>query len=229
MNRIVTIFVVCGLLCTVTAAVAQEDDMLGWDGVVYGGMSQAKMSGDNQPFSGSDSRNAFTGGVGFLLRVDRQMGFEFGLRYAQKGADGNVDLTDYNVPVNGGTQRITGNGTTKLDYIELPVTIAGYLPTGKQAYLRGYLGLSLAVLTSAKFEGTLLGQPVSTDIKSSLDNMDFCWLVGASWTYEFENWSLWADARFVGGARSVDNSSADYNTHTSTREFALGAGIPLAR
>ena len=227
MNRRMRLGVVCGVLLAVASPVAHAEEVTGWDAVLFGGMTQAKLTGSNQPFSGSDSRNAFAGGAGFMLRVNDELGFEFGLRYAQKGADGAVDLTDYSQDVNAGTERITGDGTTKLDFVELPVTVAGYLPTGQHAYLRGYVGMSLAVLTGASFEGTLQGKPADLDIKDNLEGVDLCWVVGASWTYELEKVSLWLDGRYVGGTRSIDKSNRDYDVKTSTREFALGVGIPL--
>ena len=210
----------------VAAGAASAQDELGWQGVLFGGWAQGDLSGSNQPFSSSESRDGLTAGAGFMLRTSHELGWEFGLRYSQKGADGVVDLTDYTGPVNP-AESVEGAGTTKLDYIEVPVAIAGYLPTGQKAYLRGYLGVSFGVLLSASFEGVLEGEPADVDIKDQLEDWDLCWLIGASWTYDLASVSLWIDGRYVGGTRSIDKSSRDFDVKTSTREFSAGVGIPL--
>jgi opacity protein-like surface antigen len=179
-----------------TAQEAQEG--FGWDGVLYGGWSHARLSGSSQPFENSGARDGGTAGVGFVLRVEDEFGAEFGIRVTQKGADGDVDLTDYTEDVDAATPRILGEGTTALTYLELPLTFAGYLDAGQKAYIRGYLGISPNFLLSANFTGTLEGSSADEDIKDKLKGFDFAWVIGASATLDQSSYSLWLDARYVG-------------------------------
>jgi opacity protein-like surface antigen len=215
--------------CLLTATPSRGQDARGWDGVLYGGGCRGELVGSNQPFDGAGARNGLTTGLGLLFRANDDMGFEFGARFTQKGAEGEVDLTDYTSGSIDPNERLLGSGTTRLDYIEFPVTVAGYLPVGATGYLRGYLGLALCVLTSATFEGTLEGAPVDVDLKDSLEGLDGTWLVGASYTYQLTRASLWLDARYAGGARSIDKSAREYDVKTSAFEVALGVGVSLAR
>ncbi len=208
---------------------ARAQESFGWDGVLYGGWSHARLSGSSQPFESSDARDAGTGGVGFVLRVEDEFGIEFGIRATQKGASGEVDLTDYTADVNTSTPRILGEGTTALTYLELPLTFAGYMSAGQKAYLRGYLGVSPNFLLKANFTGTLEGSSADVDIKDALKGFDFAWVIGASATLDKTSYSLWLDGRYVGGVRSIDNSGSDYDVKTNAFEMALGVGIPLVR
>jgi opacity protein-like surface antigen len=198
----------------------------GWDGVAYGGWSRGELVGSNQPFDGSGSRDGFTVGLGLLFRMNDDLGWEFGARYTRKGADGEVDLTDYTSGSIDPNARVLGTGTTTLDYVEFPVTIAGYLPV-RTGYLRGYLGLGIGVLTAATFEGTVDDAAVDVDLMDKLEEVDGTWIIGASYTYELARAHLWLDARYAGGARSIDKSAREYDVKTSTFEFALGLGVPL--
>ena len=75
----------------------------------------------------------------------------------------------------------------------------------------------------------LEGSSADEDIKDVLKGFDFTWVIGASATLDQSSYSLWLDARYVGGARSIDNSARDYDVQTNAFELALGVGIPLVR
>ena len=212
----------------VAAAGASADVKPGSDVVLFGGASHSNFAGaDGKALLGSEKRIGYIAGLGLMLRLNEDYGFETGLRLVQKGGKGTVDVTDYTGPNNGPT--IVGEGTTRLMYAEIPLLLAVTFPTGTDSYLRAFGGPSFNILTSANFEGTIEDQQEKVDLKNGIKNLEAGFVFGAGWTYDAGEASMWLDARWDMGFRSIDDTGKDRDIKTQTWQFALGVGIPLAR
>lgn len=216
-------------LCAV-AALTWVDDARSqpyWDMAITGGWNRASLSGGGAKLLGDDPLNKFNVGVAFLLRADEELGFEFGVRYSRKGGSGTIDTT-YAIPNFKNVTAPIGDAEVTLDYIEIPILIAGILQTGESAYVRGYAGPCLGILVSADAKGVMSGEPYEEDISDTLDNIDFALDFGASFVYAFGAWSGMIDGRYAIGLNSIDDSNLDIEIKTRTWEVSLGVLIPLA-
>ena len=100
-----------GVLVASTALAAPAAEVkTGSDIVLFGGYASSNFSGNNKTLLGDGSRSGALAGIGFMLRVNQDFGFEGDLRLTQKGGEGEVDITDY-TGVNSGPT-IVGEGTT---------------------------------------------------------------------------------------------------------------------
>lgn len=215
----------CVVVCLVQAKESTAQPY--WDLAISGGWNNASLSGGDAKLMAQDPLNTFNVGVAFLLRADEEFGFEFGIRYSRKGGTGTIDST-FAIPNFKNVTASIGDAEVTLDYIEIPLLLAGILPTGKTSYLRGYAGPSLGILVSADAKGTMNGEPYESDISDVLNNIDFAIAVGGSFVYEFGSWSAMADGRYVIGFTSIDKSDLDTDIKTQTWEASLGVLIPLA-
>jgi len=227
MKRTVLAGVTLAALVSATAVAAAEVST-GWDFVAFGGGSRGYFSGNDKVLLGTESRNAYVVGLGVMFRPNPDFGFELDVRYAEKGGQGSVDVTDYSKPNQG--PNYVGSGTTKLGYVEIPIVMAGHLATGDRTYLRGYAGPSINVLTQAEFEGQLGGVPVSGyDIKDALQSIDYNIVIGASFVYDVQSVSFWVDGRWSIGLNSISDTAASHDIKNNSLEWVLGVGLPLAR
>jgi hypothetical protein len=198
----------------------------GIDVILLGGTSSAYFRGSDNVLLGEGTRKGGTAGLAFVMVVNPTIGLEMDIRYTQKGGEGNVDVSDYDKPTTGPSY--VGNGTTELNYIEVPLLVAAHMATGRNSFARAYSGPSFNFLASANFDGEIEGQPQKVDIKDNISSMDFDLVIGGGWTYETHTASIWFDGRWVLGLVSIDNNS-DRQIINYAWEFALGVGIPLKR
>jgi opacity protein-like surface antigen len=203
------------------------DAQPGMDLVLFGGVSNSSFSGSDQTLLGDGSRTGATGGLAFMLRVNPDYGFEADVRVTQKGGEGQVDITDYTGVNTGPT--IVGEGTTRLTYVEIPVMITAQLATGEKSFARAYFGPSFNILVSADFNGVIGGAEQTIDIEEGIDSFEYAIALGAGWVYDFGPVSGWVDGRWEIALSSIDDTGKDRDIKNQSWEFALGAGIPLAR
>ena len=222
----VTLLILCSIIF-----IAPADDAMGeeaWDLAITGGWNNSTLSGGAEKLLGSETLNMFNFGAALLLRVNEEVGFEFGVRFSRKGGTGTIDTT-YSIPNFKNVTEQIGDAEVTLDFIEFPFLLAGMLPTGQSGYLRGYAGASLGILVNADVEGTLRGQDFEADISDLVKDIEFDIVLGASYVYEFSSWSAIGDGRYSLGLNSLDDSDLDMVLKTRTWEVSLGVLIPLAR
>ena len=219
--------ILLSLVIVPVASAAVAEVKPGTDVVLFGGVSHSNFTGSDKTLLGENSRTGSVVGLGFMLRVNEDFGFEADLRLAQKGGEGTVDITDYTGPNNGPT--IVGQGTTRLTYLEIPLMLVVMLPTGEDSHLRAFGGPSANVLTSANFEGTIDGQEQKIDLKDGIKGSEFGLVFGAGWCYDAGEASVWLDGRWAMGLSSIDDSGKHRDIKNQSWQFSLGVGIPLAR
>lgn len=216
------------VLSALSLAVVEDAAAQRWDGRLYGGWSNASFYGGSKVY-GSEDINGFIGGaaVEYTRLQGDPLGFEFGLAYVRKGAKGRIEpnaMDPVQPPISS-----TFDGKAKLDYLELSLVFDIHLPTGDNSEIKFGIGPALGILTSAKAEGTLDGDPVETDLKDYLDNIDFGVILRGGFAYEFERFALTADVRTNLGAISIDNTSLENDVKTRTVSVLFGIEIPLAQ
>ena len=214
------------ILLAATAASAQVVQP-GSDLVLFGGGASSSFTGSDKALLGDGTRTGTTAGLGYVLRVNPDFGFEVDVRMTQKGGEGTIDITDYTGANNGPT--IVGEGTTRLTYLEIPLMLAVQLGISKSSHLRAYGGPSINILVSANFEGVIQGQEQKVDINEGIKGNEVGLALGGGWTYDAGKASLWVDGRWSFGLASISDTSKDRDIKNQSWEFALGVGVPLSR
>jgi opacity protein-like surface antigen len=215
------------ILAATAMTSAAEEAQPGIDIVLFAGASHSSFSGADNTLLGDGGITGATGGLGLMLRVNPDFGFEVDVRFTQKGGEGQVDITDYTGANNGPT--IIGQGKTELTYAEIPLLLTFQLPTGEKSFLRAFFGPSFDILMNANFNGVIEGEQQDINIEDGVSDFEYAVVVGAGWMYDAGPASLWLDGRWAIALSSVDDTARDRDINNQTWEFALGVGIPLAR
>jgi len=194
------------------------------EAIVWGGAVVSDVFGSDGESLGGDSRSSYTLGVSLLWKLHRNVGVELGGRYTKKGTKGDID-TRYSdrdsVPA------VIIDATVELNYIEVPLLIAGVMPVGEKSEVRGYAGVSANFLMSSQIVGTLNSQFFEAPA-DNVSDLDWAGVVGFSYEYRMNTASVVFDMRFVGSLQSIEDSpDIDTDVRLSAFEFAIGMGIPL--
>jgi len=199
-----------------------------WDARVYGGWSNAGFYGGSNLY-GTEDRNGFVGGaaVEYIRGGQDKMGYELGVAYVQKGAKGTIEPNEVD-PVQP-PFKSTFEGEAKLDYFEINFLFNFYLPVGAKSDIKLGIGPAFGMLTSAKAEGTLDGEPVETDLGDYLTNVDFGVVVAAGFVYDLKRVALSVEGRADFGALSIDDTAQDHDLKTRSAGIVLGIVIPFAQ
>jgi hypothetical protein len=218
----IAMFVVLVAVATPTGAAAQE-----WCLDAYGGWSYSGLSGKSSNLLGGDYKSGFGGGVGAELKLNEDWGWEFGLWYVQKGAQGSFANDAEN---HGFLPRPTDefDGTVYLDYIEVPILVNVYFPVGETTLIRGFIGPAFAFLTRSEAEGLLNGSSTAIDLGDDLDDADITVMIGAGAQFDLQSVSVLVDFRWDIGATNVSNVD-ETALRNSTVLITAGIGIPLTR
>jgi len=199
-----------------------------WEIMATAGGTSSQFTGRSADTFGKESREGATIGVATFLRVWDELGFEFGIRYTQKGATGDILQTEA-IPNFKNVTSVIGNAEFNLAYIEFPLLIAGILDLGDRANVRGYFGPSLAILVRGEAFGTLEGQPFRTNVTNIISDFDFVVTVGATVTYEFDAMNLLFDFRYGAGITSITKETAEYlEVKNGTSSMSIGLAFPIA-
>ena len=193
---------------------------------LYGGWSNANFWGPDK-ILGSEDRNGFLAGaaVEYVREGQNELGYELGVAYIQKGAKGTIEPNEVDPEQPPFTSTLEGE--VKLDYIELSLLFNFYLPIGAKTDLKLGVGPAFGMLSSAKAEGTLDGEPFAGDLDKYLTNVDFGIVLAAGLVYDLKKVALAVDARVDFGAISIDDTSEDHDLKTRAVGVVLGVVIPL--
>jgi opacity protein-like surface antigen len=213
------------LMLWITAGNVSAQTWPEWDMFFLGGYANGRLTGGSDRLLGQDHKDGFTGGVGVQLRLQDAYAVEIGLGYLRKGGGGTVDST-FAVPNLKDVTKAVGEADVSLDYIQIPIVLAGIMDLTNSSYLRLYAGPCLNLLTRAHLTGTVEGESVDQDIKSTMQSAEVTGLIGASYVYDLETWRLVFDANYQEGFSKVTNAG---DIKTRTFEIQAGVGIPLAR
>lgn len=216
---------VAALMLWITAGNVSAQTWPEWDMFFLGGYTSGRLTGGSDRLLGEDHKDGFAGGVGVQLRMQDAYAVEIEIGYTRKGGGGTIDST-FAVPNLKDVTKAVGEADVSLDYIRIPIVLAGIMDVTNSSYLRLYAGPCLNLLTRAHLTGTVEGKGVDQDIKGTLQSAEVSGLIGASYVYDLETWRLIVDANYSEGFSKVTNAG-----DIKTRTFALeaGVGIPLAR
>ena len=200
----------------------------GWKTRVYGGWSNANFHGGSK-LLGSEDRNGFLAGAAaeYIREGQDDLGFELGVAYVQKGAKGKIEPNE--VDPEQPPFESTFEGEAKLDYFEINFLFNFYLPVGAKSDIKLGIGPAFGMLTSAKAEGTLDGEPVEADLGDYLTDVDFGVVLAAGFVYDLKRVALSVDARADFGALSIDDTAQDHDLKTRSAGIVLGIVIPFAQ
>ena len=198
-----------------------------WNTRLYGGWSSAGFYGGSNVY-GSEDRSGFMAGaaVEYVRGGEDKMGYEIGLAYLQKGAKGKFEPNEVD-PVQPPIES-TLEGEVKLDYVELNFIFNFYLPVGAASNLKFGIGPAFGMLTSAKVEGTVDGEPAEGDLKDYLSSVDFGVILTAGFVHDFKRVALSVDGRADFGAISIDDTSQDHDLKTQVLGVTVGLVIPFS-
>lgn len=208
------------------AAMAQPS----WDLYLKGGWSSAGFMGGARDLTGQDGRNGFAGGIAAEFRSNENLGFEFGVWYAQKGSSGRISNELATTP--GNPPRPPADvveGDFDVDYLSFSILFALHEQIGDQWDIKGYFGPSLGNLLKGEFDGTVNGTPEKIDLEPNLSSIDYAVVLGAGVAYELQRVSLLLDIRGEFGLTNIDDRSADEDIRTRAVIVTAGVAIPLAR
>lgn len=199
-----------------------------WDGRLYGGWSKANFYGGSKMLGSEDRNGLIIGAAAEYIRLEGDvLGFEFGVAYLQKGAQGTIEpnaMDPEQPPI-----QSTFDGETKLDYVEMSLIFNVHLGVGDKSEVKLGIGPALGLLTSAKAEGTVDGDPVEADIKEYLSSIDVTVVLSAGFAYAFEKFTLGLDIRSDFGAMSIDDTVRENDLKTQHIGLVLGVTVPLAQ
>lgn len=208
------------LVAVATPALAADRETLLW----IGGAS-SNTTGADGALLGEESRSGVTAGGGFWWRFDRAIALGLDVRYTQKGSVGKVD-TRFSEDAT--TPGFILDATVELNYIEVPLLLAGVLDIGARSTIRGYFGPSANFLVGSTVKGTLNSSHFESYIGDGLKGVDWAGVVGASYAYQLASGAVVFDARWTISLRSVEDSpDLDADVRNNTFAFALGWAVPI--
>ncbi|MCH7548305.1 MAG: PorT family protein [Candidatus Krumholzibacteriota bacterium] len=194
------------------------------EAILWGGAVTSDVFGSDGESLGGGSRSSYTVGMSLMWKLHRNVGIELGGRYTQKGSKGNID-TRYSDEDT--TTGVIVNATVELNYIEVPLLVAGIFPVGEKSELRGYAGISANFLVTSQITGTLNNQFFDAPAEN-VNGIDWAGVVGFSYEYRMDTASVVFDLRFIGSLQSIEDSpDLDFDVKLRAFEFAVGLGIPL--
>lgn len=208
------------VVCFAEQADAQPRWILG----LRGGWSNASFySGERR--LGDGSRNGLNLGVAAELQLNEDFGVDFGVEYAQKGAEGTLT----HVPDISGLPTLSVEGTAELDYIVLSSNVVIHLPTTQTTEARLFLGPGLGILARSQADGTVTsdGEPVEVDLDPVLSEFDVLITIGAAFGVQVNSLSVFLDFRTQFGVTNADEGNIDANLKTRSSALTLGVAIPL--
>lgn len=188
-----------------------------------GGAYSSAIGGDGE-LLGDGGRNGVTAGMSLLWKLGDHVGVELGGRYTQKGAKGTIssDFTEAD-----STGAFVFDGTLRLDYVEVPLLVAGVLPAGQKSEVRAYAGVSANFLVTSQLTGRLNGAAYDRVVEN-VTSLEWSATVGVSYEYRMNTAAVIFDLRFVGGLQSIEDSpDLDADVRLRSFQFAVGLGIPL--
>lgn len=197
-----------------------------WNLNLYGGWSYSDISGGGTVLSDAGYSSGFGGGLGAELRLNQDWGWEFGLWYIQKGAQGTLTAGNDNTGFFP-TPTSTFDGSISLDYVQVPILVNVYFPVGKKVDIRGFIGPTFAFLTSAKANGTLDGEAVDNDVSDIFDDADITVMIGAGGQWRLEKINLMLNFAWDIGVSNIANVEG-VEMKNNTVLITAGVGIPLA-
>jgi hypothetical protein len=208
------------LVAVATPGLAADRETLLWIGA-----ASSSTAGADGALLGEERRGGVTAGGGFWWRFDRAIALGLDVRYTQKGSAGKVD-TRFSEDAT--TPGLILDATVELNYIEVPLLLAGQLDFGAHSSVRGYFGPSANFLVSSKVAGTLNNSHFESDIADGLTGVDWGGVVGASYAYRLSSGAVVFDARWTISLRSVEDSpDLDADVKNNTFAFALGWAVPI--
>jgi opacity protein-like surface antigen len=164
--------------------------------------------------SDTSVRTGFIVGGYLLTPLHGNLGIQFEVLYAQKGAK--------NLTLISGPTEVALEMTARLSYVELPVLVRYSFRQSGRIRPYAYAGPSIGLKTSANVSGTSTGvgntDSFEEDVSSSTRTTD----VGIAAGGGVEFGRLVVDARFTNGLTSV---SSQGEGSARNRTFALMAGI----
>ena len=171
----------------------------------------------------SKMRVGVAAGVEGEYGVAENFGITAGLLYSMQGVkesgSKSVYLPQYNASVS-----FTGDATTKLDYLNIPILANYYIVKGLAIKAGIQPGFCVSKKLALKGTGTYNGQSVNVDSNDKIDNgvksFQFAIPVGAS--YEYKSFVL--DARYnIGVTKAMEGSDSRHSVFTISLgyKFAL--------
>lgn len=220
-----------GQIAIITALIAVATPMgvaaQAWYLDLYGGWSYSSLTGGSSDLLGGDYKSGFAGGVGAELKLNEDWGWEFGLWYVQKGAQGQ----------SGSSSETPGylpeptdefDGKVYLDYIEVPILVNVYFPVGETSLIRGFIGPSFAFATRTEAKGLLNGSETTVDLSDLIDDADVTVMIGAGGQFDLTSVQVLLDFRWDIGATNISKLEGT-TLRTNTIMITAGIGIPLTR
>lgn len=228
MRNILLIAVAAALAGTPGTAPAAAENPT-WELVFYGGGVTASFTGSEaKDFVGDEYNEGFTGGLGLILRADEEIAVETGIRYVRKGGAGTF-LRSFAIPNFTNVISEVGTGEFTLDYVEVPLLVAGVLDVGARSHVRGFAGIALGILVDTGLEGTIDDEPLDVELDGVFSDIDFSGVVGAAYRYAFESFALHIDGRWSRSLVSIENDdTVDPKITNNVWALSLGVGLPLA-
>jgi hypothetical protein len=167
------------------------------------GVNVASLDGDFADMGIDDHRIGLTAGLTFDVPVSRDVTFQSGLLYSQKGSEGSIEMSAF-LPVPPGT---IADVEVALDYVEIPLLLKGGRSGG---FVLG--GLSLGINTTAEISASYLGNSDTVDIGDSTEDIDLAVVLGFGYTSRDRRFS--ATAQYCLGMTDVDTGSGKEKTRT---------------
>jgi hypothetical protein len=199
-----------------------------WQGRLYGGWSNADFYGGSK-LLGTEARDGFAAGAAaeYIREGEDNIGIELGIAYLEKGAKGTVEPNEMD-PEQPPFES-TFEGEAKLDYFEINLLFNFYLPIGDKTDIKLGIGPAFGMLTNAKLEGTVDGEPAEADIADYLNGVDFGVVLAAGLVYDLKKVSLLLEGRADFGALAIDNTSQEHDLKTQVSAVVLGVVIPFGQ
>jgi hypothetical protein len=165
----------------------------------------------------TSSRTGFVAGVGVLFGLSERFSIGTGAYYSQQG----VKVTDTD-PTFG------GEGTLKLDYIQVPLTLGIAFPTGGSVTPSIFAGPMIGFKASCKL--TIDSSSANCDdqgVDITLKSTDFSALFGAGIAIAAGSGSFIINGWYSLGLTDIDDSSDTSSTESNKNSF-FGFGVGYA-
>ena len=194
-------------LCT--TGVFAQSEIGQWSIQPKAGINVATMTNSD----GGDARVGFVGGAELEYRATSQFALSFGALYSQQGIKANTD---------------EGNGTIKMDYINVPILANIYVYKG----LALKFGVQPGFKVNSKIQVAANGVSAELDLEqalragdvddASVKSVDLAIPVGVSYCYK----NFQFDARYNFGVTNAITADGD-GTKNSVFQFTLGYKFAL--
>ena len=177
-------------------------------GGVKAGINITNLSGDD--IEDADSKMGIVGGGFITYKISDMFAIQPELLFSMKGCKFDED---------------GGDATLKLNYLEIPVLAKFLIPMKENIKPNVYLGPSLGILMSAKYDWEGGGESGTEDVKDDLKSVDFGLVFGGGVDFPIGEGIMTFDARYTMGLSSFredDDDGTSYDWKNKAISFIVG-------